>query len=379
MTKPPAGPLAIAAAAVAAVVAVAIVLATPAISALREPAPRGDVTILVRQDVKDLTSTQKAAIVAAVKKSKTVPSPWKPSISYYDQFVLWHRQAFLCSVGWDQTGNWAGAAHNSPTFLPWHRQFLQLFDEMLQEVSGDPTMTIPYWDWTDPASTAAVFADDFMGGEGDPNQDWAVTTGPFRKGQWKITVQDPKVLMTENTTPKPFIVRNFGAFPPGDVSLPTAADVSETLMGHRYDHAPYNGQSPVDRSFRNRLEGWRDATDAECDSGWINQSEEKGAPHVMHNVVHIYVGGIWQTGDKTSEGTMAYNTSPNDPVFFVHHANIDRIWAAWEVQGGGHYKPRDSAPYGWNATDTMWPWYDRTINSWFGTERNGYRYASWPK
>lgn len=91
MTKPPAGPLAIAAAAVAAVVAVAIVLATPAISALREPAPRGDVTILVRQDVKDLTSTQKAAIVAAVKKSKTVPSPWKPSISYYDQFVLWHR------------------------------------------------------------------------------------------------------------------------------------------------------------------------------------------------------------------------------------------------------------------------------------------------
>ena len=91
MTKPPAGPLAVAAAAVAAVVAVAVVLATPAVSALRASVPRGDVTILVREDVKDLTPAQKAAIVAAVKKSKTVPSPWKPSISYYDQFVLWHR------------------------------------------------------------------------------------------------------------------------------------------------------------------------------------------------------------------------------------------------------------------------------------------------
>jgi tyrosinase len=132
-------------------------------------------------------------------------------------------------------------------------------------------------------------------------------------------------------------------------------------------------------SFRNRLEGWRDPKAAQCDSGWIDQSQVSGSPHVMHNVVHIYTGGVWESGGKTSEGTMAYNTSPNDPVFFVHHANVDRIWAAWELRGGGHYQPRKGAPYGWNSNDTMWPWFDRTINSWFGTERNGYRYASLPE
>jgi len=42
------------------------------------------------------------------------------------------------------------------------------------------------------------------------------------------------------------------------------------------------------------------------------------------------------------------------------------------------FVPGRGAPYGWNAPDTMWPWFDRTINSWFGTERNGYRYASLP-
>ncbi|MGI9197264.1 MAG: tyrosinase family protein [Candidatus Nanopelagicales bacterium] len=379
MTRPPTGPLVAAIAAVSAVVLTVTMIATPALSALRGGVPRGDVTMLVRQNVKDLTPAQKAAFVAAVKKAKRTPSPWDPSISYYDQFVWWHKMAFQCDVGWKQSHNWAGAAHNSPTFLPWHREFLHLFDQMIQQMSGDPTMTVPYWDWTDPASTAAVFSDDFMGGNGKSSQNWAVTSGPFRKGQWGITIQDPAVLLKDNTAPKPYLVRNFGAFPPGPTHLPTAADVSMTLQGHLYDHSPYNGQSPVDESFRNSLEGWRDAKQATCTSGWIDQSQRDGSPHVMHNVVHLYVGGVWSAGDKSSEGTMAYNTSPNDPVFFLHHANVDRIWAAWEAEGGSHYKPQSGADYGWNAPDTMWPWYDRTINSWFGTERNGYRYASLPQ
>lgn len=358
----------------------AVVLVTPALSALRETAPRGDVTLLVREDVKNLSAKQKAEFVAAVKKAKTVSSPWNPAVSYYDQFVLWHREAFKCSVSWDQGGNWAGAAHNSPTFLPWHRQFLDLFEEMLQQMSGNPRLALPYWDWTDAESTAAVFSDDFLGGNGDPKQQWGVTTGPFRKGEWQITIQDPKVLLKGNTAPKSFIVRNFGAFEGEEVSLPTAADVRATIaQGHRYDHAPYDAQSPLGKSFRNRLEGWRDATPAQCQSGWVDQSQAADAPHAMHNLVHIYTGGIWSVGDKTSEGTMAYNTSPNDPVFFVHHANVDRIWAAWELQGGSHYTPKRGAEYGWNASDTMWPWFDRTINSWSSTVRNGYRYAALPR
>jgi tyrosinase len=28
---------------------------------------------------------------------------------------------------------------------------------------------------------------------------------------------------------------------------------------------------------------------------------------------------------------MQWSSSPNDPVFFLHHCNVDRIWAAWQL------------------------------------------------
>ena len=40
--------------------------------------------------------------------------------------------------------------------------------------------------------------------------------------------------------------------------------------------------------------------------GWINGPQ-------LHNRVHVWVGG-----------SMLINTSPNDPVFFVNHCNVDR-------------------------------------------------------
>lgn len=334
-------------------------------------------SLTVRKDVKDLTPKEKRVFVNAIKKAKITPHPDHPGLTYYDVFVNWHRNAFLCKNAWQQDGNYAGAAHNSPTFLPWHRQYLQEYEDMLRTVSGDPNLALPYWDWTDPESTAAVFAPDFMGGNGDPDQDHAVVDGPFRKGQWKITIQDPASVLADVTAPKDFIVRNFGTFFDDGIGLPTKPEVDEALDVHRFDHQPFDANSPDPKSFRNTLEGWRDATPGECDEGWINVSQEPGAPHVLHNAVHIYTGGLWngENGDVTM-GTMTYNTSPNDPVFFVHHANVDRIFAAWELAQRQHYRPQKGAEQGWNGTDTMWPWRDRTINSWFGTIRNGYMYAS---
>ena len=360
-------------AAVLALVAAGAIVASPALSSLR-----GEVSTTLRKDVKDLTPAEKAEFVAAVLASKQARSPWNSRISYYDQFVAWHRQAFRCSIAWEQGRNWAGAAHNSPTFLPWHRQFLDLFEKMLREVSGNPRLALPYWDWTDPESTAAVFADDFMGGNGDPDQSYAVTTGPFRKGEWEITIQDPRAITRGLTKPKPFLVRNFGAYRNRGIALPTEQEVLSTLDVHGYDHRPFNAQAPIEDSFRNALEGWRKVKRAVCEDGWVRQSANPRIGSSMHNAVHVYVGGVWNQGRKTTMGTMVYATSPNDPVFFVHHANVDRIWAAWEITSRAHYQPQRGAPENFDGNGTMWPWYDRTINSWFGTERNGFRYASLP-
>ena len=41
----------------------------------------------------------------------------------------------------------------------------------------------------------------------------------------------------------------------------------------------------------------------------------------LHDPIHLWVG------PDMSE----LHTSPRDPIFWVHHANVDRLWANWEV------------------------------------------------
>jgi hypothetical protein len=48
-----------------------------------------------------------------------------------------------------------------------------------------------------------------------------------------------------------------------------------------------------------------------------------------HNHVHVDIGG-WM-GDP--------GTSAQDPVFYVHHSNMDRLWNLWKAQGGGRVDP----------------------------------------
>jgi Common central domain of tyrosinase len=70
----------------------------------------------------------------------------------------------------------------------------------------------------------------------------------------------------------------------------------------------------------------------------------------MHNRVHVWVGG-----------SMGPVTSPNDPVFFLHHCFIDKLWADWQRlhqndAGYQPYLPNGGARQGHNLNDPMRPW-----------------------
>lgn len=46
-------------------------------------------------------------------------------------------------------------------------------------------------------------------------------------------------------------------------------------------------------------------------------------------------------------------TSPNDPAFFLHHCNVDRLWYLWQVQRNcynGCYRPWTADPSVTQAT-----------------------------
>jgi tyrosinase len=295
----------------------------------------------IRKNQAQLTHAERVAFVNAVLALKQRPSRLNPpTASRYDDYVWTHLQSMMA-----MTTTAPGWAHMGPAFLPWHRYLIRQFELDLQMI--DLNVTLPYWDWTVDRSTAPQapgnpWTDDFMGGSGDPNNAYHVTTGPFAgaQGHWPLTLFD--TLDPTNREPQdPFLRRDFGTIA-GAEQLPTADAVAGCMQEMPYYVAPWmafgdmgNMADPTRPSFCNRLEGWYG----------------RGS---IHNRVHLWVGG-------QASGSMVWMSSPNDPVFFLHHCNIDRLWAQWQREHPDQgYHPtgqgNELGPQGHNLNDSMQPW-----------------------
>jgi tyrosinase len=93
-------------------------------------------------------------------------------------------------------------------------------------------------------------------------------------------------------------------------------------------------------------------------------------------MVHPWVAGVISKGDPRTarRGTMILSTSPNDPVFFLHHANVDRLWAAWQARHPGRtYEPKTGYE-GNNADSPMVPFERVTPQRVENIADLGYRY-----
>ena len=243
-------------------------------------------------------------------------------VSTYDLFVVWHHVAMTTFT--PPTQGDRNAAHRGPVFLPWHRFMLMQLEMNLQRVLGnDLTFGLPYWDWAQDGQlssarqrSAPIWAGDCMGGTGAP-----VTTGPFafdpvNPDSWRVRIAVSGAtgqLVQVNRG----LRRQLGI---QTARLPGKAHTAAALNQPVYDAAPWNTASP---GFRNLVEGW--------------QSQPQIPPPSLHNRVHVFVGG-----------DMSPSTSPNDPVFYLNHCNVDRVWERWmQPPPGGHgrlYVPPQSAP-----------------------------------
>ncbi|MEZ5412152.1 MAG: tyrosinase family protein [Acidimicrobiales bacterium] len=259
-----------------------------------------------RKSVAALTNDERKEYVDAVLKLKKAPSRLNPPTdNRYNDYVLLHMlamgdvrvkpgvkvidsDAITSVVTRAPMQMWA---HQGPQFTAWHREYLYQFELDLFRVSGR-RLGIPYWDWTvDSAKDGVPWLADFMGKDDGE--------GPFAGKKWPLTLSSDPV-----ERKKKVLVRGLGSVVE---TLPTAKNVSDTLSALLYDASPFSSD-PSLASFRNMLEGWH-VPDGQSLPG-------------MHNRVHDWVGG--------ESGTMLYGSSPNDPVFFLHHANIDRLWAIWQ-------------------------------------------------
>lgn len=288
----------------------------------------------IRKNIYNLTPQELANFQATLNAIKADGS--------YDDFIRRHHHAMMTATpmtGETPNEDVRNVAHRGPAFLPWHRYFCRELELLLQ--TKKPNVTLPYWDWSaDAANPAAAklwntnpaAGPVYVGGDGDgPNNE--VTTGPF--AGWTALIENAA---TGGFMPRPGGIRRklgslitFASGQPipgaNNPVFPTAAQVEDAILNWTvYDKTPWDLSS--DDGFRNRLEGW------------LPVAPEGGSQ--LHNRVHIWVGE-----------DMGPGTSPNDPVFFLHHCNIDRLWARWQHTHAAPYLPASGGPAGHNLGDQM--------------------------
>lgn len=296
---------------------------------------------VVRKNFSSLTAAEKTRYVRAVLAMKNLPPvPITAAPDNYQKFVDWHN-----------TGAINDLAHATISFLAWHRVFLYLFEKDIRmldiALGNDGNIAIPYWDWTVDRSanpddvtgklwdytrtnaSGATVGTDFMGGSGIAGTN-EVTTGPFVN---RATSPGGSIAwhVTSPNEPGGFLRRNLGpkTSSSGAVTdLATPDDVNYALSQPNFDEGNFlrsivpgepadSPNNPV--SFRNVLEGWKRRYSTPPTPAVPNPPRLRSVS--CHNSAHVWVGG-----------SMEPNTSPNDPVFFIHHSNVDRLWAKWQLR-----------------------------------------------
>lgn len=265
-----------------------------------------------RKNVRNLNQVEKNDYVRACKGLKGLPSLLHPGTqSRYDDYVEVHLNAMNSSPNW---------GHGDRAFLPWHRELLYRFEKDLQSIV--PGVRIPYWDWTrhkTSADTGFPFKNEFLGRDGDPADSDRVKRDPAVPLNGDGTY--PFEFDPENWT---IVVKDFG----GDPSF-LSRD-----FGSRADAPDLPVNDPplpvgVNASFRQAV-------------GSANYGALRSRAEDIHNLVHRWVVGAMITA-----------SSPNDMVFWLHHAAIDRMWTIWQKRNPALDPYVGSATPGHGLTDTM--------------------------
>jgi tyrosinase len=188
--------------------------------------------------------------------------------------------------------------HGDWYFLPWHRAFTAMYERIIRSLTHNNSFAMPYWDWTTNPLMPQVFLNPKTP---DGKTNWLCVTDPGWTRTWPAN--------------KPM---------PPEIVGPQVLNKILTAVGYENFGTSRNPR-------QNNLDPkWVPA-------GGGAQGTLEATPH---NNVHNNVGGWMPTA-----------SSSRDPLFFMHHSNIDRIWALWNLKNP-------------NSTDPLWTGMTFTNNFW---------------
>ncbi|MEM9670427.1 MAG: tyrosinase family protein [Pseudomonadota bacterium] len=151
-------------------------------------------------------------------------------------------------------------------FLPWHRAYLGVVEHILQIAAQDATLGLPYWDWVRHPEVPDIFT-------GDPAEN------PLAHG-----------------------ARNIGVAGGSDDWLALTSADEAGIVGASDFNVFGGGPVIVDPA-----------------TGQASLSQAGALDRGLHGLGHVFVGG--DMGD--------FRTAGQDPLFYCHHANVDRMWEVW--------------------------------------------------
>lgn len=232
---------------------------------------------------------------------------WAPELYWYAKAVGWMKERPRIEPNswefqWYTHGRprreegdppeWGQCPHRNEYFLPWHRWYLYHFERIVRDVIvtelGQEDMAdwaLPYWNYA------------HLAPDGDPaaSEEWRRIPLPFRQDR----IRDPRSGEEEDNP----------------LYLPVSMDgrcLGEDPMA--FDQ--------VDPSAAMREESFWPPRNGGTERAGFSQVLER----FPHGLVHSNISGLM--------GSVP--TAAGDPVFWLHHANIDRFWEAWL---NGHQVP----------------------------------------
>jgi tyrosinase len=231
---------------------------------------------------------------------------WDPILEWYARAVRemrtrdmsdpasWRFQAAVHEFRLDGSNRfWDQCQHNSWFFLPWHRWYLLYFEEFVAktvvDLGGPADWSLPYWNYSENLTVnlkarvlPPAFRDDKMP-DGSDN--------PLRIDERSKAANDGNDVTDDD-----------------GISL-------ACLKERQFESVGPDG-------FGSPRTGFHHA------GGGTNLTALEAIPHAS---IHGAVGGV---------GFMSrFNTAPLDPIFWLHHCNIDRLWEVWIRRDSAHTNP----------------------------------------
>jgi len=226
----------------------------------------------------------------------------------------WYRQAMIHVLD---------CPHGNAWFFPWHRGYLYWFERIGRSLTGANNWRLPYWDWTTNPNMHWMFFENYPTQTNSPGfiHDFATFDSKFRGPMQTVwsrftTAQRQQLDLRGMTSFNVFWTAMQAYF-----NRPTRRLLSA-------DNNQLTGATLQAVSTATMINALAPTDFFEFGGSMVTSHHDMtGVPGMVesqpHNLVHDAIGGY-----------MGDFFAATDPVFWVHHANVDRLWDVWMKRRG---------------------------------------------